>query len=104
MTREISRRGVLGGAAAVGAAGLGGVAEPQDPGRLATARAQDIGASRPMTAHIGTPTSRIDGRAKVTGAAKYAAEYNRPGLALGPGLAYGYVVASSIPKGRIALI
>ncbi len=57
-----------------------------------------------MTPHIGTPTSRIDGRAKVTGAAKYAAEYNRPGLAFGPGLAYGYVVASTIAKGRIAHI
>ena len=57
-----------------------------------------------MTPHIGTPTSRIDGRAKVTGAAKYAAEYNRPGLAFGPGLAYGYVVTSTIPKGRIAHI
>ena len=57
-----------------------------------------------MTPHIGTPTSRIDGRDKVTGAAKYAAEYNRPGLAFGPGLAYGYVVTSTIPKGRIARI
>jgi xanthine dehydrogenase YagR molybdenum-binding subunit len=57
-----------------------------------------------MTAHIGTPTSRVDGRAKVTGAAKYAAEHNRSGLALGPGFAHGYVVTSSIAKGRIAQI
>ncbi len=33
------------------------------------------------TSHLGKPTSRIDGRAKVTGIAKYAAEYNVPGLA-----------------------
>ena len=31
------------------------------------------------TAHIGKPISRVDGRAKVTGEAKYAAEYTRPG-------------------------
>ena len=30
---------------------------------------------------IGTAISRVDGRAKVTGAAKYAAESNQPGLA-----------------------
>ncbi len=104
MASEISRRGVLGGAAAVGAAGLGSLVEPQDPRTPSIANAQDIRASKPMTPHIGTPTSRIDGRAKVTGAAKYAAEYNRPGLAFGPGLAYGYLVTSSIAKGRIAHI
>jgi xanthine dehydrogenase YagR molybdenum-binding subunit len=47
---------------------------------------------------LGKPTSRIDGRAKVTGAAKYAAEYNVPGLA------HGFVVTSAIAKGRIAQI
>jgi xanthine dehydrogenase YagR molybdenum-binding subunit len=104
MVREISRRGVLGGAAAVGAAGVGSLVDPQHPQRPVTADAQDIRASRPMTAYIGTPTSRIDGRAKVTGAARYAAEHNAPGLALGPGLAHGYLVTSSIPKGRIAQI
>ncbi len=49
-------------------------------------------------AYIGTPTSRVDGPAKVTGAAKYA------GDAAAPGLAYGAVVTSTIPKGRIAKI
>lgn len=51
-----------------------------------------------MAPYIGTPTSRVDGRAKVTGAAKYAAEFNAPGLA------HGSVVTSSIAKGRIAHI
>jgi xanthine dehydrogenase YagR molybdenum-binding subunit len=51
-----------------------------------------------MTAYIGTPTSRVDGHAKVTGAAKYAAEFNVPGLA------HACVVASSIAKGRIVRI
>ena len=34
-----------------------------------------------MTTYIGTATSRVDGRAKVTGAAKYAGEFNTAGLA-----------------------
>ena len=48
--------------------------------------------------YIGTPTSRVDGHAKVTGGAKYAGEFNTPGLV------YGAVVASTIAKGRIARI
>jgi xanthine dehydrogenase YagR molybdenum-binding subunit len=51
-----------------------------------------------MTPYIGTPTSRVDGRAKVTGAAKYAAEFNERGLA------HGCVVASTIARGRIARV
>jgi xanthine dehydrogenase YagR molybdenum-binding subunit len=51
-----------------------------------------------MTTHISTATSRVDGHAKVTGAAKYAAEFNAPGLA------HAHVVASSIAKGRITRI
>jgi xanthine dehydrogenase YagR molybdenum-binding subunit len=48
-----------------------------------------------MTAYIGTPTSRVDGRAKVTGEAKYAADFNRDGLV------YGAILTSTIAKGRI---
>ena len=44
---------------------------------------------------IGKPASRVDGRAKVTGAAKYAGEFNVPNLA------HGVVVTASIAKGRI---
>jgi xanthine dehydrogenase YagR molybdenum-binding subunit len=55
-------------------------------------------ASKPMTSYIGSATSRVDGHAKVTGAAKYAAEFNAKGLA------YGSVVTSSIARGRIAHI
>jgi xanthine dehydrogenase YagR molybdenum-binding subunit len=51
-----------------------------------------------MAPYIGTPTSRIDGRAKVTGAAKYAGEFNIPELA------HGAVVTSTIARGRIARI
>jgi xanthine dehydrogenase YagR molybdenum-binding subunit len=51
-----------------------------------------------MKTYVGTPTSRIDGLAKVTGAAKYAGEFNTTGLA------YGSVVESTIPRGRIAHI
>ena len=42
--------------------------------------------------------SRVDGPAKVTGQAKYAAEFNVPGLA------HGFVVSSTIAKGRIKKI
>jgi xanthine dehydrogenase YagR molybdenum-binding subunit len=51
-----------------------------------------------MASYIGTATSRVDGVAKVTGAAKYAAEFNVPGLL------YGSVVTSTIAKGRITRI
>ena len=47
---------------------------------------------------IGKPVSRVDGPAKVTGQAKYAAEFNVPDLA------YGFVVSSAIAKGRIKSI
>lgn len=47
------------------------------------------------TTIIGKPVSRVDGRAKVTGAATYAGEF-RP-----DGLAHAAVVTSSIPAGRI---
>ena len=49
----------------------------------------------PTTNYIGKPQNRVDGKKKVTGAAKYAAEFNVPGLL------YGVVVSSSIAKGRI---
>jgi len=48
-----------------------------------------------MAPYIGTGTSRIDGVAKVTGAAKYAAEFNAPGLL------HGSIVTSTIARGRI---
>jgi len=49
-----------------------------------------------MTAHvIGKPLARIDGRAKVTGAARYAADFNRPGQA------YAVLVPATIGRGRI---
>lgn len=51
-----------------------------------------------MAPYIGTSISRVDGVAKVTGAAKYAAEFNAPDLV------YGSVVTSTIAKGRITRI
>lgn len=44
---------------------------------------------------IGQSVSRLEGREKVTGSAKYAGEYNVQGLL------YGYVVNSTITKGKI---
>ncbi|MFB6462417.1 xanthine dehydrogenase family protein molybdopterin-binding subunit [Bradyrhizobium tunisiense] len=49
-----------------------------------------------MNAYVGTPTSRVDGRAKVTGAAKYAGEFAADRLL------HGFVVEATIPRGRIA--
>jgi xanthine dehydrogenase YagR molybdenum-binding subunit len=49
-------------------------------------------------AHIGRPVPRVDGRAKVTGAARYAAEVAVPGLL------HGHVVSSAITRGRITAI
>ena len=45
--------------------------------------------------HVGSPRSRVDGPAKVKGAARYAAEFTAPDLA------YGYVLSSTIARGRI---
>jgi len=47
---------------------------------------------------IGSSINRVDGLAKVTGQARYAAEYPVKGLL------YGYVVSSAIAKGRILSI
>ncbi len=48
--------------------------------------------------HVGNPRSRVDGHTKVTGAAKYSAEFAAPELL------HGYVVSSAIAKGRITRI
>jgi xanthine dehydrogenase YagR molybdenum-binding subunit len=50
------------------------------------------------TTYLGVPTPRVDGRLKVTGAAKYAGEV-RPS-----DLAYGFVVSATVAKGRIKRI
>ena len=48
-----------------------------------------------VTATVGRPVSRIEGAAKVTGQARYAAEFPLAGLA------YGWVVQSTIARGRV---
>ncbi|MBT9392902.1 xanthine dehydrogenase family protein molybdopterin-binding subunit [Hymenobacter sp. NST-14] len=50
------------------------------------------------TNYIGQATSRVDGPAKVSGAATYSAEVHLPNLA------YGYVVSSPIARGKITKI
>ena len=47
---------------------------------------------------IGQPINRVDGAPKVTGAAKYAAEFDLPDLA------HAALVLSTVPKGRITAI
>lgn len=51
-----------------------------------------------MARYLGKETTRVDGIAKVTGKAKYAAEFQIPHLA------YGFIVLSTIAKGRITRI
>lgn len=50
------------------------------------------------TQYIGKPVSRVDGLAKVTGTARYSADFKVEGML------YGYIVSSSIAKGRITSI
>ncbi|MBC6989951.1 xanthine dehydrogenase family protein molybdopterin-binding subunit [Hymenobacter sp. BT491] len=50
----------------------------------------------PQAATVGQPLSRVDGRAKVTGAAKYSAEFNHL-----PGLVHAVLKTSDVAKGRI---
>jgi xanthine dehydrogenase YagR molybdenum-binding subunit len=47
---------------------------------------------------IGKPLTRVDGRAKVTGAVRYAAEFNQPGHA------YAVIVGSTVGRGRVKRI
>src|SRR3954447_17388051 len=96
MLGDISRRGVLQGAVALGTLGYG--AGAYGTWQVAIAAQSKDQASRPMTTYIGTATSRIDGRAKVTGAAKYAGEFKVADLA------HASVVASTIARGRITRI
>ena len=51
-----------------------------------------------MARYIGKEMSRVDGVAKVTGKAKYAAEFAVPNLA------YGFIVNGSVAKGTITAI
>lgn len=49
-----------------------------------------------MSSPIGQPVDRVDGRIKVTGAARFAADHNLDRLT------YGYLVTSTIARGTIA--
>ncbi|HLL70833.1 MAG TPA: xanthine dehydrogenase family protein molybdopterin-binding subunit [Pyrinomonadaceae bacterium] len=51
-----------------------------------------------MPRYIGKEMSRVDGVAKVTGRAKYAAEFKVPNLA------YGFIVLGTVAKGTISAI
>lgn len=50
------------------------------------------------TSVIGKPVTRVDGRLKVTGAARYAVEHDIEGLV------YGYPIASTIGSGKVTSI
>ena len=54
-----------------------------------------MNATMNASARIGDPVNRFDGRAKVTGSARYAAEH------FAPGLLYGWIVSSPVARGRV---
>jgi xanthine dehydrogenase YagR molybdenum-binding subunit len=92
-----SPKHILQGAVALGAHG-GTRAEATNVRQTLTPTSEKYPMRKSMAPYIGTPTSRVDGRAKVTGEAKYAGDFNVTGLA------HGSVIESTIPKGRIASI
>ena len=51
-----------------------------------------------MARYLGKETPRVDGLAKVTGKAKYTAEFQVPHIT------YGFIVLSTVAKGRITAI
>lgn len=51
-----------------------------------------------MARYLGKETTRVDGLAKVTGKAKYTAEFHIPNVS------YGFIVLSTVAKGRITAI
>ncbi|MBW8902028.1 MAG: xanthine dehydrogenase family protein molybdopterin-binding subunit, partial [Massilia sp.] len=51
--------------------------------------------NRQATPLIGQPVDRVDGRLKVTGQARYAAEFSYPGLV------YGVALGSTVAAGRV---
>ena len=55
--------------------------------------------TNPRQGVVGQPLSRVDGWAKVTGAAKYSAEYNQL-----PGLVHAVLRTSDVAKGRVTSI
>jgi xanthine dehydrogenase YagR molybdenum-binding subunit len=52
----------------------------------------------PISPSIGAPMNRVDGRLKVTGGARYAAEYPLPNIA------HAVIITSTIAKGRVKQI
>jgi xanthine dehydrogenase YagR molybdenum-binding subunit len=55
--------------------------------------------TNPQQGVVGQPLSRVDGWAKVTGRAKYSAEYNQL-----PGLVHAVLKTSDVAKGRVTAI
>lgn len=62
------------------------------------ARKEALHTGYPLGPATGTSINRVDGRLKVTGAARYAADF------MADGLVYGFVVSSTIARGRIVAI
>jgi xanthine dehydrogenase YagR molybdenum-binding subunit len=65
---------------------------------MASPRSDAAAPSTGTRVRIGDALPRVDGPAKVTGAARYAAEFHAPGLV------YGFVIGSPIAAGRVTSI
>ncbi len=61
-------------------------------------RARDGGRGRMTASVIGRPLPRVDGRAKVTGGARYAADFNQEGQL------YAVIVSATVGLGRVTAI
>ena len=72
--------------------------EHADPVFVAAAESEGAapGAAPEARKNVGAPMDRVDGRLKVTGGAKYAAEFSAPRIA------YGALLQSRIASGRIS--
>ncbi|MEU4684047.1 xanthine dehydrogenase family protein molybdopterin-binding subunit [Streptomyces xinghaiensis] len=73
----------------------GASADAEKPAGHPTAAPRTAPADRPMSP-VGTPQTRVEGPAKVTGSVRYAADEPMENLA------FGHVVTSTVSRGRIA--
>src|SRR3954470_16063501 len=77
--------------------GIAGVKMDEQPRKTPENEPPPLPPNEQLTV-IGKPTPRLDGRAKVTGAAKYTADIKLPGML------YGRMVTSQYPHARIKSI
>ena len=70
-------------------------AEPHRMSQKPAKAIRHVRCGTPHRHYVGRPMDRVDGRLKVTGAARYAAEFDVPGMA------HAVLVQSTIARGRV---